>query len=381
MARFPSRPLLETIATAAIAAACVATAPASTRPPAASTTAGPTASTTATSAGPAPSTMPPSPATTRATGSRPPASALPSNPVPCDPSSRPFVVSLHAVHGIVDAPGTAAPELPASPAGSAASATPGTVADAGELVGERSYTVDFALNLGTDRQPVAPAAVQASVSMAGAALPVPVDLRQTSAAIILPDGTGPATLIVVARIAARPCPDLLATARFKFRLVPAATAAACPADEQGYARLIEGLAPRLTFAGVTRAFAIETFLARYVDIAAADQVPPFAGFDPATPAATADRGRPVEIRSAAPGVALTGGIVQTWRRADVVGPDGKVRQAAGAPIAEEQVQAADGVNAWTAPSAPGDYVIGLLPTWSQACMTGSGSLFVSLTVR
>jgi hypothetical protein len=146
-------------------------------------------------------------------------------------------------------------------------------------------------------------------------------------------------------------------------------------------KLIQDLDPRLTFADVTRAFAIQTFMARYVNVAGADQIPPFAGYNPTAPAAIADHGRPIAITSAARGIALTGATVQTWRRADVVGADGRLKQAMGDPIANDEVQATSGRISWPGPTKAGDYVIGVLPTWSQACMTGSGYLFLSLTVN
>jgi hypothetical protein len=317
------------------------------------------------------------PLATLAIGSVPAGSALPSNLFPCDLSPSSFVVSLHTPHGIVDARGLAAPATPAA----SASSVPTTIANAGELVGAQSYTVDFALDLGARQQPVAPRAIQASVSMPGSAQPATVDLHDTSAGIGLPDGKGAATLTIALTIANDPCPDLLATVQVAFRLVAATTAAACPTGQPGYVKLIRDLDPRLTFAELTRPFAVQTFVARYFNVAGADQIPPFAGYNPTAPAATVDRGRATAITSAAKGIALTGGTVQTWRRGDVVGSDGKLRQSIGDPIANDEVEATSGTIAWPGPTKAGDYVVGVLPTWSQACMTGSGYVFLSVTVK
>lgn len=360
MARLLSRSdlLVLLVLTAAVAGAC-------------------SASTTPAS-GAASSTRPPAtPSPTLAVGSLPPASALPSNLFPCDLSPSWFVVSLHTPHGIVDGRGLAAPA--ASPAQSA-TAAPTAIANAGELVGGQTYTADFALDLGATRQPVAPTAIQASTSLPGVARPATVHLQGTSAGISIPDGKGQATLALALTIANDPCPDLFATVQVAFRLVPAATAAACPTGQPGYVRLIQDLDPRLTFAGVTRAFTVQSFVARYVNVAGSDQIPPFAGYNPTAPAATAGKGRAIAITSAAKGMTLTAGNVQLWRRADVVGKDGRLRTATGEPIGNDDLKATGGRITWAGPTRAGDYVAGLLPTWTQACMTGSGYVFLSLTV-
>jgi hypothetical protein len=318
------------------------------------------------------------PLATLAVASVPPASALPSNLFPCDLSASSFIVSLHTPHGIVDARGLAAPEASAA---ASASAAPATVANAGELVGAQSYTADFALDFGGYQQPVAPTAIQASVALPGTAQQATIDLHATSAGITIPDGKGAATLTLLLTIANDPCPDLLATVHVAFRLVPAATAAACPTGQPGYAQLIADLDPRLTVGGVTRQLAIDALAARYVNVAGADQVPPFAGYNPTAPAATADRGHAITITSAAKGITVTAATVQVWRRSDVVGADGKVdATGAGEPLATEQLKGSGGIVSWAGPGTAGNYVIGVFPRWSQACMTGTGYVFLSLTV-
>jgi len=323
------------------------------------------------------STPSPTRLATLAIGSVPPASALPSNLFPCDLSPGSFVVSLHTPHGLVDARALGTPERSA---GASTLSSPTPIADAGELVGSQSYTADFAIDLRGRQQPIAPRAIQASVSVPGAAQPASVEVHDTSAAIGLPDGRGAATLTIALTIANDPCPDLLATIQVAFRLVPAATAAACPTGQPGYVKLIQDLRPRLTFADVTRAFAVETFVARYFNVAAADQIPPFAGYNPTAPAATAARGRAISIKSAAEAIALTGATVQVWTRDAVVGADGKLNDAPGESIVTDQLEARSSAITWAGLTKAGDYVIGLRPEWTQACMTGSGFVFLSLTV-
>lgn len=335
-------------------------------------------STTPRSAAPsATSTPTPRPSPTLVIASVPPASALPSDLFACDLATDTFEVSLHTPHGIVDARG-ALQAMGASPAPSASVAT--DIPDAGELVGGQSYTADFSLDLGDHRQGIAPKAIQATVSIRGSAAQARVDATGTSAGITLPDGHGAASLSIGLTFGNAPCPDLTSSVRMTFQLVAAATAAACPTGQPGYVALIADLRPALNFAGDTYGFTVQSFAARYANVAAIDEVPALAGFNPTVAAASLARGKEAAITSATKGITLTGGSIDLWRREDVLGSDGKVKASPGTPISTEKVAAKSGVITWTAPTATGAYIVGISPMWTQACMTGGGYVFVAATV-
>src|SRR5438046_1856119 len=70
---------------------------------------------------------------------------------------------------------------------------------------------------------------------------------------------------------------------FLVEVVPAATADACPSIQDGYLRLLQGLDRRIAIGSVVRQFTVQSFEARYSAAGGIDELPPFAGFDPAAP--------------------------------------------------------------------------------------------------
>ena len=369
MARFDARILLLTAAL--VMSACASSPPAS-----------PSSARPAPSGGPVASPRPPGPSASPVSSAvlspatalvMPPASpgpsATPSSLISCSLPGERFELSLHTPRGVVDAHGDPAAPAPVGPG-----------AKAGELVGGQSYTADFSLDLGGHQVPVSPRAIAASVTVPGQAAPARIDLQGASAGITLPDGHGDAVLTLVLTVENAPCPDAFATIRVGFRLVPAATAAACPTGQPAFIARIRDLDTRLRFGGAVPRMTVQSFVARYVNVAAADQVPPFAGFDPGANAVTAAAGKPIRLEAVSGDLALTGADVQVWRREDVVAADGSIRQTPGERLDTQALRAASGVVTWTPPAGAGEYVVAIAPSWSETCMTGTGYAYLSLRV-
>lgn len=278
-------------------------------------------------------------------------------------------MSLHTAHGIADAHGDAATGAPATPE-----------ADAGELIGLQSYTADFSLDVGGHQVPLAPKSIEATVSVPGAAEQAKLDLHESSAGVTLPDGHGNAVLALVLTVVNAPCPDVFATIRFRFRLVTAATAKACPTGEPGFADLIKKLDLHVRFGPTSLPMTVQTFVGRFVNVAGYDSVPAFAGFDPGFAPLKTKAGQTPSLQMSSPGVTLVGGNVQVWRRSDVVGPDGRIKQTVGESLEEIILAPKLGLAIWTPPKKAGEYIVGLYPAWSQACVTGTGFVYFSLRV-
>jgi hypothetical protein len=317
-------------------------------------------------------------------GSVPPASALATSIIACDLAADTLHLSLHTPRGLVDAQGSLVASNGASPALSGASPsapsapTSGGPTAAGELVGGQTYPVDLTLELNGGVQSIMPKAVQGTVSVAGHQLPATVATDGASVGVTLPDGSGDAVLSLGFTLDNSPCPDLLSTIQLGMTLVPAATAAKCPSAASGYASLVQSLDTRLKVGGTTRRFTVGSYSGRFVSATAADQVPPLAGFNPSLAPISVPAGKSVAITPVGSDVALIGADIAIWPRSAVLGADGKVKATLPDPTAQQSLAAKDGGLTWTAPKK-GDYIVGLLPRWSQACMTGQGYLYLAVS--
>ena len=291
----------------------------------------------------------------------------------CELPAPALTVSLRGIHETTDAEVVMAAGAPSAP--------PEGPPDAGQFVGGHAYRVSISFDIqDATAVSVTPVGISSTLTVGGTAEPVAAKIADGGADITLPDGDGAAILTIVPTIESDSCAPLSPAAAFAIQRVPAATAAACPPDQDGSIALLQTLDTRLRIGSSVASFDNQAFEARYIAAAGSDSIPAFANYDPSASPVTVASASSVDVSAAGTDLSLEGADVQTWQRDEVVSAGGQLLPSPGDPIDRQVLTAVAGTARWDAPETPGRYVVAIFPTWTSDCLTGQGYLFISVTV-